>query len=80
MNRMEYVPKPPANVLMAYEQSCESRRQTISSISRPTFLRNLKGLVAIEIANAVRKKSLALVETAIRFFETQPRREREPDR
>ncbi len=38
--------------------------------------RNLKGLVAIEIANAVRKKSLAGVETAIRFFETQPRRER----
>jgi hypothetical protein len=35
---------------------------------------------AIEIANAVRKKSLAGVETAIRFFETQPRREREPDR
>ncbi len=33
-----------------------------------------------EIANAVRKKSLAGVETAIRFFETQPRREREPDR
>ncbi len=31
-------------------------------------------------ANAVRKKSLAGVETAIRFFETQPRREREPDR
>ncbi len=42
--------------------------------------RNLKGLVASEIANAVRKKSLAGVETAIRFFETQPRREREPDR
>ncbi len=42
--------------------------------------RNLKGLVAIEIANAVRKKSLAEVETAIWFFETQPRREREPDR
>jgi hypothetical protein len=40
----------------------------------------LKGLGAIEIANAVRKKSLAGVETAIRFFETQPRREREPDR
>jgi hypothetical protein len=42
--------------------------------------RNLKGLGAIEIANAVRKKSLAGVETAIRFFETQPHREREPDR
>jgi len=42
--------------------------------------RNLKGLGAIEIANAVRKKSLAGVETAIRFFETQPRRERELDR
>ncbi len=42
--------------------------------------RNLKGLVAIEIANAVRKKSLAGVETAIRFFETQPRQEQEPDR
>ena len=41
---------------------------------------NLKGLVAIEIANAVRKKSLAGVETAIRVFETQPRRERDPDR
>ncbi len=39
--------------------------------------RNLKGLGAIEIANAV---SLAGFETAIRFFETQPRREREPDR
>ena len=42
--------------------------------------RNLKGLGAIEIANAVRKKSLAGVETEIWFFETQPRREREPDR
>ncbi len=41
--------------------------------------RNLKGLSATEIANAVREKSLAGVETAIRFFETQPRREREPD-
>jgi hypothetical protein len=39
--------------------------------------RNLKGLVAIEIATAV---SLAGVETAIWFFETQPRRERELDR
>ncbi len=38
-----------------------------------------EGLGAIEIANAVRKKSLAGVETAIRFFETQPRREREPE-
>ncbi len=42
--------------------------------------RNLKGLGAIEIANAVRKKSLAGVETAMRVFETQPRRERDPDR
>jgi hypothetical protein len=42
--------------------------------------RNLKGLVAIEIATAVRKKSLAAVETAIWFFETQPRWERELDR
>jgi hypothetical protein len=42
--------------------------------------RNLKGLGAIEIANAVRKKSFAGVETEIWFFETQPRREREPDR
>ncbi len=42
--------------------------------------RNLKGLGATEIANAVRKISLAGVETAIRFFETQPRRERDPDR
>ncbi len=41
--------------------------------------RNLKGLGAIENANAVRKKSLAGVETEIWFFETQPRREREPD-
>ncbi len=41
--------------------------------------RNLKGLVAIEIATAVRKKSLAGFETAIWFFETQPRRERELD-
>ncbi len=39
--------------------------------------RNLKGLVAIEITIAV---SLAGVETAIWFFETQPRRERELDR
>ncbi len=39
--------------------------------------RNLKGLVAIEIATAV---SLAGFETAIWFFETQPRRERELDR
>ncbi len=39
--------------------------------------RNLKGLVAIKIATAV---SLAGFETAIWFFETQPRREREPDR
>jgi hypothetical protein len=42
--------------------------------------RNLKSLGATEIANAVRKKSLAGIETAIRFFETQPRRERDPDR
>ncbi len=42
--------------------------------------RNLKGLVAIEIATTVRKKSLAGVETAIWFFETQPRRERELNR
>ncbi len=42
--------------------------------------RNLKGLVAIKISTAVRKKSLAAVETAIWFFETQPRRERELDR
>jgi hypothetical protein len=42
--------------------------------------RNLKGLGAIEIANAVRKKSLAGVENEIWFFETQPRREQEPDR
>ncbi len=41
---------------------------------------NLKGLVAIEIATAVRKKSLAAVVIAIWFFETQPRRERELDR
>ncbi len=42
--------------------------------------RNLKGLVAIEIATAVRKKSLATVAIAIWYFETQPRRERELDR
>jgi hypothetical protein len=41
---------------------------------------NLKGLVTIEIATAVRKKSLAAVSTAIWFFETQPRRERELNR
>ncbi len=41
---------------------------------------NLKGLVDIEIATAVMKKSLDGVETAIWFFETQPRRERELDR
>ncbi len=39
-----------------------------------------ESLVATEIANAVRKKSLAGNGTAIRFFETQPRRERDPDR
>jgi hypothetical protein len=38
---------------------------------------NLKGLGAIVIATAV---SLAGFETAIWFFETQPHREREPDR
>ena len=42
--------------------------------------RNLKGLVPIEIATAVSKKSLAAVAIAIWFFETQPRRERELDR
>ncbi len=42
--------------------------------------RNLKGLVAIEIATAVRKKSLDGVKTAIWFLETQPHRERELDR
>jgi hypothetical protein len=42
--------------------------------------RNLKGLIAIEIATTVRKKSLAAIATAIWFFETQPRRERELDR
>jgi hypothetical protein len=35
---------------------------------------------ATEIGNAVRKKSPAGIETAIRVFETQPRRERDPDR
>ena len=55
------------------DQGCESRRQTYIS-------RNLKSLGATEIANAVRKKSLAGIETAIRFFETQPRWERDPDR
>jgi hypothetical protein len=44
------------------------------------ILRNLKGLVAIEIATAVQEKSLAAVKTAIWFFETPPRRERELDR
>jgi len=39
-----------------------------------------ESLGATEIANAVRKKSLAGIGTAIRFFETQPRRERDPDR
>ncbi len=38
--------------------------------------RNLKGLVAIEIATAVRKKSLAAVTTEIWFFETPPPRTR----
>ncbi len=33
---------------------------------------NLKGLVAIEIATAVSKKSLAAVAIAIWFFETPP--------
>ncbi len=42
---------------------------------------NLKGLIAIEIATAVRKKSIAAFATAIWFFETPPpRRERELDR
>jgi hypothetical protein len=41
---------------------------------------NLKGLVGIAIATAVRKKSLATVATAIWFSETPPRRERELDR
>ncbi len=41
---------------------------------------NLKGLVAIKIATAVRKKNLAAVAIAIWFFETHPRRERELDR
>ncbi len=42
---------------------------------------NLKGLVAVEIATAVREKSLAAVATEIWFFETPPpRRERELDR
>ncbi len=41
--------------------------------------RNLKGLVAIEIATAVREKSLAAVATEIWFFETPPRQERELD-
>jgi hypothetical protein len=41
---------------------------------------NLKGLVAIGIATAVRKKSLAAVAIAIWFFDTPPRRERELDR
>ncbi len=39
-----------------------------------------ESLGAIEIANAVKKKSLAGIETAIRVFETQPRRERDLDR
>ncbi len=38
---------------------------------------NLKGLVAIAIATAVRKKSLAAAEPAIRFSET-PHAENEP--
>ncbi len=41
------------------------------------ILLNLKGLVAIEIATAVRKKSLAAVATAIWFFETPPPAENE---
>ncbi len=39
-----------------------------------------ESLGATEIANAVRKKSLAGIETAIRVFETQPRQERDLDR
>ena len=39
-----------------------------------------ESLGAIEIANAVRKKSLDEIETAIRVFETQPRRDRDLDR
>jgi hypothetical protein len=41
------------------------------------ILRNLKGLVASEIATAV---SLVGVAITIWFFETQPRQERELDR
>ncbi len=41
---------------------------------------NLKGLVAIAIATAVRKKSLAVAAPAIWFSETPPRRERALDR
>ncbi len=42
---------------------------------------NSKGFVAIEIATAVRKKSLAEAAITIWFFETPPpRRERELDR
>jgi hypothetical protein len=44
------------------------------------FSWNLKGLVAIAIAIAVRKKSLAAAEPAIQFSETPPRRERALDR
>ncbi len=40
----------------------------------------LKGLVAIVIATAVRKKSLAAVAPSVQFSETPPHRERELDR
>ncbi len=42
------------------------------------FSWNLKGLVAIAIAIAVRKKSLAAAEPAIQFSETPPHAENEP--
>jgi len=61
---------------VTFKQGCEYDLVDIET----DILRNLKGLVVIEIATAVRKKSLATVATAIWFFETQPRRERELDR
>ncbi len=44
------------------------------------FARNLKGLVAIAIAIAIRKKRHAAAEPAIQFSETPPRRERARER
>ena len=72
------------NISGGWENQLETRlwieKTNVLVDNEDDISRNLKSLGATEIANAVRKKSLAGIETAIRFFETQPRRERDPDR